>query len=133
MEINTFRLVNFLCVTSLAMGMVVDSISSTPQHFSVRTSNHGRAMSTAPPRPDIKNIDSCSDGFSGDCLSYSVEDEEDGSNDDRPKRTISYEALKRNMVPCGQPGHSYYYCGISGQANPYRRGCSVITRCARFD
>lgn len=46
------------------------------------------------------------------------------------KKYISYETLKRDMVPCGQPGASYYDCH-AGVANPYSRGCEVITRCAR--
>lgn len=47
-------------------------------------------------------------------------------------RFISYDALKKNIVPCNRQGTSYYNCAQGGQANPYRRGCSVITRCARF-
>ena len=46
------------------------------------------------------------------------------------KKYISYETLRRDMVPCGQPGASYYDCR-AGVANPYSRGCEVITRCAR--
>ncbi|XP_022761035.1 protein RALF-like 24 [Durio zibethinus] len=46
------------------------------------------------------------------------------------RRYISYETLRRDMVPCAKPGASYYDCN-AGQANPYNRGCEVITRCAR--
>ncbi|KAF8394569.1 hypothetical protein HHK36_020781 [Tetracentron sinense] len=42
---------------------------------------------------------------------------------------ISYEALKRNSVPCSQAGASYYNCQPGAEANPYDRGCSAITRC----
>jgi hypothetical protein len=42
---------------------------------------------------------------------------------------ISYGALRRNQVPCSRRGASYYNCRPGGQANPYRRGCSRITRC----
>lgn len=50
-----------------------------------------------------------------------------------PKRKyISYSALRMNAVPCNQPGQSYYNCGIGEVANPYNRGCSVLTRCRRF-
>lgn len=48
------------------------------------------------------------------------------------RRYISYGALKKNNVPCNRRGHSYYNCARSGKANPYRRGCSVITHCARI-
>ncbi|KAI3706249.1 hypothetical protein L6452_23861 [Arctium lappa] len=49
------------------------------------------------------------------------------------KRYISYETLRRDVVPCGTPGASYYNCRGSGNgvANPYNRGCEIITRCAR--
>ncbi|RWR94160.1 rapid alkalinization factor-like protein [Cinnamomum micranthum f. kanehirae] len=42
---------------------------------------------------------------------------------------ISYQALKRNSVPCSRRGASYYNCRPGAQANPYSRGCSAITRC----
>ncbi|KAF3326808.1 protein RALF-like 19 [Carex littledalei] len=48
------------------------------------------------------------------------------------RRYISYEALKKNRVPCNRRGKSYYNCKRGRQANPYRRGCSFITRCARI-
>ncbi|KAI3822999.1 hypothetical protein L1987_10602 [Smallanthus sonchifolius] len=47
------------------------------------------------------------------------------------KRYISYETLRRDVVPCGTPGASYYNCRESGVANPYNRGCEIITFCAR--
>ncbi|XP_020099957.1 protein RALF-like 33 [Ananas comosus] len=42
---------------------------------------------------------------------------------------ISYDALRRDSVPCSRRGASYYNCRPGAQANPYSRGCSVITRC----
>ncbi|XP_051144139.1 rapid alkalinization factor [Andrographis paniculata] len=47
------------------------------------------------------------------------------------RRYISYGALRRNSVPCSRRGASYYNCRPGAQANPYRRGCSAITRCRR--
>nr|XP_043611184.1 protein RALF-like 24 [Erigeron canadensis] len=48
------------------------------------------------------------------------------------RKYISYETLKRDLVPCGTPGASYYNCkGKGSVANPYNRGCEIITRCAR--
>ncbi|CAH8324202.1 unnamed protein product [Eruca vesicaria subsp. sativa] len=44
-------------------------------------------------------------------------------------RYISYDALRRNTVPCSRRGTSYYNCRRGAQANPYSRGCSAITRC----
>lgn len=46
------------------------------------------------------------------------------------KKYISYGTLKRDMVPCDRAGASYYNCHAR-QANPYGRGCEVITACAR--
>lgn len=44
---------------------------------------------------------------------------------------IGYGALARNKVPCNQRGQSYYNCGGHQKANPYQRGCTKATRCAR--
>lgn len=46
-------------------------------------------------------------------------------------RYIGYRALRSNQVPCGRRGRSYYNCQQRGRANPYRRGCTAITHCAR--
>lgn len=47
------------------------------------------------------------------------------------QRYIGYGALRANQVPCGKRGRSYYNCQQRGRANPYNRGCSKITHCAR--
>ncbi|KAF4355177.1 hypothetical protein CsatB_025916 [Cannabis sativa] len=47
------------------------------------------------------------------------------------RRYISYGALRRNTVPCSRRGASYYNCRPGAQANPYKRGCSSISRCRR--
>ncbi|KAL8491335.1 hypothetical protein ACS0TY_023094 [Phlomoides rotata] len=49
------------------------------------------------------------------------------------RRYISYETLRRDLVPCDRPGASYYNCKGPGVANSYSRGCEIITRCARGD
>ncbi|KAG0498925.1 hypothetical protein HPP92_003616 [Vanilla planifolia] len=49
----------------------------------------------------------------------------------RRRRYLSYDMMKRNQVPCNHRGVSYYNCNHRGRANPYRRGCSYITRCSR--
>ncbi|XP_054822267.1 protein RALF-like 33 [Prosopis cineraria] len=46
------------------------------------------------------------------------------------KKFISYDTLRRDMVPCDRPGASYYNCHAK-PANPYQRGCEIITTCAR--
>ncbi|CAN6553078.1 unnamed protein product [Malus baccata var. baccata] len=46
-------------------------------------------------------------------------------------RFIGYGALRRNAVPCGRRGQSYYNCQKREGANPYKRGCEYITRCSR--
>ncbi|KAK7387611.1 hypothetical protein VNO78_28529 [Psophocarpus tetragonolobus] len=69
----------------------------------------------------------------GDCLSF-TEPEMDSETNRRvlamQKKYISYETLKRDMVPCDRAGASYYNCHAI-RANPYNRGCEVITACAR--
>lgn len=74
-------------------------------------------------------------GLVGDCID---EDEEMGMESESTRRGlrgrgshISYDALSRDRVPCNQRGASYYNCNQRSQVNPYRRGCSAITRCAR--
>lgn len=47
------------------------------------------------------------------------------------RRHISYDAIKKDYIACSQRGASYYNCRSGGQANPYQRGCSAITRCRR--
>ncbi|XP_047949194.1 protein RALF-like 19 [Salvia hispanica] len=44
---------------------------------------------------------------------------------------ISYGALARNKVPCDKRGQSYYNCKEHEAANPYSRGCTRVTSCAR--
>ncbi|KAK9674119.1 hypothetical protein RND81_12G212000 [Saponaria officinalis] len=67
-----------------------------------------------------------------------VGDDQDllGSESDRRQLAsrrwhISYDAMKRDRVLCNRPGQSYYYCRSNVRANPYRRGCTFITHCAR--
>ncbi|KAK6161681.1 hypothetical protein DH2020_005062 [Rehmannia glutinosa] len=77
-------------------------------------------------------------GKIGECSTVAMEDEMMDSETNRrvllmQKRYISYETLKRDLVPCDRPGASYYNCKSPGVANSYNRGCEVITRCARGD
>ncbi|KAL6992560.1 hypothetical protein U1Q18_010670 [Sarracenia purpurea var. burkii] len=71
----------------------------------------------------------------GDCID---EDEGEMMDSDAARRVlaqqryISYGALRRNNVPCNRRGQSYYNCKQRGKANPYRRSCTYITKCARF-
>lgn len=67
----------------------------------------------------------------GECL---TEPEMDSETSRRvlimQKKYISYDTLKRDMVPCDRAGASYYNCHAR-PANHYNRGCEVITKCAR--
>jgi hypothetical protein len=47
------------------------------------------------------------------------------------RKYISYGALRGDQAPCGYRGQSYYDCSKRKQANPYRRGCTKVTHCAR--
>ncbi|KAI9075952.1 hypothetical protein K1719_042074 [Acacia pycnantha] len=75
-------------------------------------------------------------GSIGECLSLRETETTmmDSENNRRilamQKKFISYDTLRRDMVPCDSPGASYYNCHAR-QANPYRRGCEIITTCAR--
>ncbi|KAB2600601.1 rapid alkalinization factor-like [Pyrus ussuriensis x Pyrus communis] len=110
-----------LLVMTLTLG--VESIE-----YSSMRRNAGEVEVTSP-------LDRC-DGLLGeDCLNIKEEEgNEEGYEDTEEAKTIryiSYGALQRDNVPCDRRGNSYYSCGTSGQVNPYHRGCSVITYCAR--
>ncbi|PIN08458.1 hypothetical protein CDL12_18963 [Handroanthus impetiginosus] len=77
-------------------------------------------------------------GKIGECSTIAMEEEMMDSESNRrvlvmQKRYISYDTLKRDLVPCDRPGASYYNCKGHGVANSYGRGCEMITRCARGD
>jgi hypothetical protein len=82
------------------------------------------------------------DGTLGQCAVGADEEEEVGGGEGALRRSmaqrqptnryISYAALKADQVPCNKRGQSYYTnCASQQKANPYRRGCSAITRCQR--
>ncbi|CAO2833387.1 unnamed protein product [Amaranthus hypochondriacus] len=81
---------------------------------------------------DFPMIRTCN-GSVGDCIGD--EDEQDSEFGRRQlarrRRYISYDALKKNNVPCNRRGRSYYNCNSNARANPYNRGCTYITHCAR--
>ncbi|VAH09718.1 unnamed protein product [Triticum turgidum subsp. durum] len=67
-------------------------------------------------------------GLQGQCAA----DEQELVGRKPSARYISYAALRADATPCDKRGQSYYTnCGSMQQANPYTRGCSAITRCAR--
>ncbi|KAL2530176.1 Protein RALF-like 1 [Forsythia ovata] len=73
------------------------------------------------------------EGKINECPEMAVEEEIDSETNRRvlvmQKKYISYDTLKRDSVPCTQPGASYYNCRGPGVANTYNRGCEMITRC----
>uniref|UniRef100_A0A0C9S3P2 TSA: Wollemia nobilis Ref_Wollemi_Transcript_28556_534 transcribed RNA sequence n=1 Tax=Wollemia nobilis TaxID=56998 RepID=A0A0C9S3P2_9CONI len=73
------------------------------------------------------------DGLIGECFPEEemMMDSESNRRILATRQYISYGSLRADAVPCGQKGTSYYNCRSSGQANPYQRACTVITRCAR--
>ncbi|XP_017699100.1 rapid alkalinization factor-like [Phoenix dactylifera] len=77
------------------------------------------------------------DGLLGQCIDEDTEMETETGISRRGLaragvRHISYGALSKNRVPCNRRGRSYYNCSRGKSANPYRRGCSVITQCQRI-
>ncbi|KAF5191553.1 Rapid alkalinization factor [Thalictrum thalictroides] len=73
-------------------------------------------------------------GLVGECIDQDEEmsiDSEMVRRSLKTRRFISYNALRRNSVPCNTRGASYYRCGRASKVNPYRRSCSRITLCAR--
>ncbi|XP_059660400.1 rapid alkalinization factor-like [Cornus florida] len=81
------------------------------------------------------NGNGCSGHNVGDCITKAEEMMSDNENHRRflgGRGYISYDSLRANRVPCNRRGQSYYNCNQRGRANPYRRGCSRISRCARY-
>lgn len=78
---------------------------------------------------------SCDGKIGRECLWEDQEMEMDSEINRRilavQKKYISYEALKRDEVPCFKPGASYYNCHAPVPAHPYVRGCTIITGCER--
>lgn len=75
----------------------------------------------------------CSSNKIGDCLAVMETEMEMDSEINRRvltmrKKFISYETLRRDMIPCARAGAPYYNCHV-GPANPYSRGCEVISGC----
>ncbi|GAB2277962.1 hypothetical protein Dimus_012660 [Dionaea muscipula] len=85
---------------------------------------------------DLPAMKTCNNQV-GDCIDH---DEETMMDSETTRRQlgaysdmfISYAALRKNQVPCGQRGASYYNCRGNARANPYRRGCTAITHCKRY-
>lgn len=116
-----------LIFTLLALAMVVESSSLTYPSWGLTHFGHS-------PSGD-GGIASCN-GAVGDCIDEEEEMMMDSGVSRRAlaqaRKYISYGALKKNQVPCSKRGQSYYNCKKRGKANPYRRGCSHITRCGRY-
>ncbi|KAG5570072.1 hypothetical protein H5410_059838 [Solanum commersonii] len=106
--------------------MMIDPSSSSSSSLSsiMHVEDH-RAISTR----------KCNGGLVGNCID---EEEEMMMESDISRRVlggrngyVSYGAMSRNNVPCNVRGASYYNCHANQRVNPYRRGCTQITRCAR--
>lgn len=121
--------INFIYLILLFQVLAMATISASMQYYS---DTDIPTVSYFIWRPRI----ACRSGnVVGDCKR---EEEEMMTNSEISQRMlsqgsqyISYGAMSKDSVPCDYRGVSYYNCGSSGQANPYSRGCSVITHCAR--
>ncbi|GMH24948.1 hypothetical protein Nepgr_026791 [Nepenthes gracilis] len=119
----------WIAVVLLALVMAAESSTSFSEtHWDLATrlsSGHG----------GLPTVQACN-GQVGNCIEAEDEmmlDSEAGRRQlAMQSRYISYAALKRNSIPCSRRGHSYYNCRGNVRANPYRRGCTAITRCKRY-
>ncbi|XP_068667372.1 rapid alkalinization factor-like [Aristolochia californica] len=112
-----------LLLAMLALAWVAESV---PSDLSVHTLG----------LPHLDSLSSTCNGLVGDCIDEEQELLMDSEISRRglyaSNRFISYGALQKNRVPCNRRGASYYNCRPRGRVNPYRRGCSAITRCKRY-
>ncbi|KAK1325746.1 Rapid alkalinization factor [Acorus calamus] len=129
----------------LALLLALALLAQSSAHDATTTSYSGpdrftHGPNVGPEQPTLYSSRTCHhDGvLVGEC----IEEEEEASMESETnrrgrmlyqrRRFISYGALSRDHVPCNRRGQSYYNCRSGqGRVNPYRRGCSVITRCAR--
>ncbi|KAH7833620.1 hypothetical protein Vadar_008134 [Vaccinium darrowii] len=98
----------------------IPSLSSSPSSSPVIGAPSSPSPSPSPSSPAV-----------GECIEEMMDSESNRRVLAMQRRFISYETLKRDLVPCTRPGSSYYNCRAAGAANPYNRGCEVITGCAR--
>ncbi|XP_068666760.1 rapid alkalinization factor-like [Aristolochia californica] len=121
-----FRVV--LLLAMLALAWVAESV---PSDISVHTWSLPHLA-----RKDLDPSSPTCNGLVGDCIDEEQELLMDSEINRRglreANRFISYGALQKNRVPCNRRGASYYNCRPRGRVNPYRRGCSAITRCKRY-
>ncbi|KAI5662541.1 hypothetical protein M9H77_21864 [Catharanthus roseus] len=113
----------------LVLAIVATSTFSTPLDAGMPGSSGGEGGLS-----DAMNK-SCINGNVGDCID---EDEEMMMDSEITRRTlaaqkryISYDAMKKNSIPCSKRGNSYYHCTGHQKANPYSRSCTQISRCPR--
>ncbi|XP_010696047.2 protein RALF-like 19 [Beta vulgaris subsp. vulgaris] len=118
----------WLIALFLALMVVTESSSSFDD------STWGLSRLTSKGDGDLPIMRTCN-GRIGDCIGDEEEEAMDVDDARRQlagrRRYISYDALKKNNVPCNRRGQSYYNCRSNARANPYNRGCSYITHCAR--
>ncbi|TMW91776.1 hypothetical protein EJD97_013907 [Solanum chilense] len=112
--------------------IMIDPSSSLYNKFNIQHKNMDQLSSMM--HGDISPR-KCNGGVVGNCID---EEEEMMMESDVSRRVlggrngyVSYGAMSRNNVPCNVRGASYYNCHANQQVNPYRRGCTQITRCAR--
>ncbi|KAL3647103.1 hypothetical protein CASFOL_008071 [Castilleja foliolosa] len=110
---------HLVCIVQIICLTVVDASSPyTQNHKHYNNQYHPTGL-----------VSSKCDSIAGDCV-----DDSDTMISRRilaESGYISYEALDRDRVPCNVRGNSYYNCNTNERANPYTRGCTKITHCAR--
>lgn len=117
------------CLHALLAVMIINiMILSLSSHTVKASGPHQNSIEWLPTRSSCR-------GSADECLSGQEDNKELMVDSESTRRIlasskhISYGTLQRNNVPCSQRGASYYNCKQGGQANPYNRDCSAITRC----
>ncbi|KAM3320753.1 hypothetical protein P3S67_007955 [Capsicum chacoense] len=135
MKMELFRLCIILFIS---FAMMINPSSSTSSslynNFRSQYKNFDQ-ISSIHRATSSSSMRKCNGGLVGNC----IEDEEEMMMEsDITRRVlqgqgryISYGAMAKNNIPCNTRGASYYNCHANKRVNPYRRGCTKITRCAR--
>ncbi|KAK4344148.1 hypothetical protein RND71_037242 [Anisodus tanguticus] len=126
-----------LCIIFFfSLAMIIDpSSSSLYNNFKTQYKNFDQLSIMHGDNRAIASSTRKCNGLVGNCID---QEEEMMMESDISRRVlqgqssyISYSVMSRNNIPCNVRGASYYNCHAHQQVNPYRRGCTKITRCAR--
>ncbi|PKA65351.1 Rapid alkalinization factor [Apostasia shenzhenica] len=117
----------FLLLLLLLLRAAAAAASSTAASPELAVADAHRATELLARAPSGSGLIPC-DRMEGNCVGGGGGGEDEKAAEAAGRRFISYAALMKERVLCSRFRNSDN-CGVHQKANPYSRGCSVITRC----